>query len=243
MDFSSLFHDSSKDHTNGGAVRIPADSSKWPEEWKTTYYKTYPRFKKIQLSKEKPHADFFSLISERVSKRDFTSRPTGLKELSKILQYSAGIIEEKENENPRRAHPSAGGRFPLEIYPIIFRGSADLPAGLYHYGIRDHALDVLWQQPMEKEDIAELFTYPWIQNASCAIVITALFWRSQMKYGERGYRYILLEAGHVGQNLVLAAEALGLKCCPLGGTRDKNLEKFIDIDGINESVVYALALG
>jgi SagB-type dehydrogenase family enzyme len=73
--------------------------------------------------------------------------------------------------------------------------------------------------------------------------MTDVFWRNQNKYGERGYRYILLEAGHIGQNIYLVSEALGLKCCALGGTRDENLEELVDIDGVTESVVYALAVG
>ena len=73
--------------------------------------------------------------------------------------------------------------------------------------------------------------------------MTAVFSRNQMKYGERGYRYVLLEAGHIGQNMYLNAAALSLKCCALGGTIDSKLEKFLDIDGITESVVYAVAFG
>ena len=73
--------------------------------------------------------------------------------------------------------------------------------------------------------------------------MTSQFERTQMKYGERGYRYILLEAGHIGQNICLVSETLGLKCCALGGTMDKNLEELLDIDGETESVVYGFAIG
>ena len=76
-----------------------------------------------------------------------------------------------------------------------------------------------------------------------AIIMTAVFDRSQMKYGERGYRYMLIEAGHVGQNFCLTAEALGLKCSALGGTHDEPIERLLDIDGVTESVMYALAIG
>ena len=73
--------------------------------------------------------------------------------------------------------------------------------------------------------------------------MTAVFSRTQNKYGERGYRYVLLEAGHVGQNLALAAEALGLRCAPLAGTRDETIETLLDIDGVTESLVYTLVFG
>ena len=243
IDFSKLFHNSSKDHSGGGTVRVPKDDSQWPDEWKTTYYKDYPRFEKITLDRTTPKADFFELIAKRKSDRNFSGKPVDKKTLSTLLRYSAGITTRLSSGRARRAHPSGGARFPIEIYPIIFSGDKDISAGLYHYNIKEHSLDVLWQRPFNKTDIGELFTYEWVQNASLAIVMTAVFARRQSKYGERGYRCILLEAGHIGQNIYLNAEALGLSCVALSGTRDKNLEKLIDIDGITESVVYGLALG
>ena len=129
------------------------------------------------------------------------------------------------------------------MYPLVLKGSAEVPAGLYHYDVQQHALDVLWKRSFSSEDIEDLFVYEWIKEASCVFILTAVFQRNQIKYGERGYRYILLEAGHIGENVYLAAEALGLKCCGMGGTRDENLEKLIELDGISESVVYALILG
>ena len=131
----------------------------------------------------------------------------------------------------------------MEIYPIVFSGDKEIPAGLYHYNVKEHALDVLTQQTFTASDIGNLFVYEWIQKASCALVMTAVFGRNQVKYGERGYRYMLLEAGHIGQNVYLVSNALGVKCCGMGGTRDENLEKLIDIDGTTEAVVYALILG
>ena len=66
-----------------------------------------------------------------------------------------------------------------------------------------------------------------------------------MKYGERGYRFILQESGHIAQNVYLLCEALGLKCCALGGFRisDEQIEKFLGIDGLTESIVYTLVVG
>lgn len=157
-----------------------------------------------------------------------------------MLKYSAGITDKI---NIRRAHPSAGARFPLEIYPLVMIPTEGMNAGLYHYNIKNNLLDVLWENSFSQIDIAQLFTYEWMQHASIVIIITAKFARNEIKYGERGYRYILLEAGHIGQNLCLAARALHLKCCAIGGIRDKNIEHLLDIDGETESLVYALAIG
>jgi SagB-type dehydrogenase family enzyme len=208
------------------------------------YYKSYSRLPKIALEMEAPpQSDFFDVVSKRRSRRKFASAAISKSDLSALLISSCGISPQKGGGGNFRAYPSAGARFPIEIYPIVFRSSENLKSGLYHYSLREHALDVLWDREFTDEDIDELFTYPWVKRAAVAFVMTAVFWRTNNKYGERGHRYILLEAGHIGQNIYLTAEALGLACCALGGTRDKALEQLLDIDGVTESVVYAVAAG
>jgi len=242
LDFSNLFHQSSKDLTAGGTARIPKDMKEWPIEWKTTYYKEYPSFKKIALSDTPPQKDLSAALASRKSSRTYEEEPITKDGLSTLLKYSCGEIAHADG-SVHRAQASGGGRFPIEVYPIVFRGTSDLPSGLYHYNVREHALDVLWERTFTKEDIAELFTYPWVQNAPLTLVMTAVLSRTKMKYKERGYRYILLEAGHIGQNLYLTSAALELECCALGGTHDENLERLIDIDGVTESVVYGFSFG
>lgn len=246
IDFSKIFHRSSKEHSKGHPP-ISANDENWPDEWKKTYYKAYPRLPKIRLDNKQPKADFFDLIKNRRSRRDFSRTPITKQELSLLLKYSCGNTEPMENGRSHRAQASGGARFPIEVYPIVFRSgdlsAGGLKAGLYHYNVKNHALDVLWDREFSDEDIGQIFFYPWVKGAAIGIVMTAIFWRNQNKYGERGYRYILLEAGHIGQNIYLVCEALGLKCCALGATLDENLEKLIDIDGVTESVVYGLAIG
>jgi len=252
IDFSKLFHHSSKNHSLG-QKHTPTDEGEWPEEWKTTYYKTYPRLPKIDLHdylaggalelSGDSKTNLFKLISTRSSKRNFARGSVSIKELSLLLKFSCGNMGPMHNDRYRRAQPSGGARFPIEVYPIVFRSNEELKAGLYHYNVKDHALDTLWSREFNDHDISELFMYPWSKDASIAVVMTSIFWRNQNKYNERGYRCSLLEAGHIGQNIYLVCEALGLKCCALSGTRDRNLEKLIDIDGTTESVVYALVVG
>jgi SagB-type dehydrogenase family enzyme len=74
-------------------------------------------------------------------------------------------------------------------------------------------------------------------------VVSAMFWRSRFKYGLRGYRFTLLEAGHVVQNLQLAAAASGLGCLPIGGFFDRRLDDILALDGVNESALYCVAVG
>lgn len=235
-----LFHQSSKNHTSNVQPPFFGPESQWPAEWKTTYYKQYPGLKQIKLLDAPLAADFFELIRNRHSGRGFDRSPMTIEALSTLLKYSCGIIRQ---ESGSRAQPSAGARYPIEIYPVVFKGSDNLPTGIYHYNVKAHALDVLSQRSFSGPEIGEILNYPFAQKASCAIIMTAVFSRNQMKYGERGYRYILLEAGHIGQNFCLASGALGLECCGFGGTRDTEVESLLEIDGVGESVVYGLLLG
>lgn len=244
IDFSIPFHESSKDLGGHGAVRIPKDYREWPADWKTTFYKDYGKMSVLELPAPDEHSSFFSLVQNRASERDFTDISVSPKELSSLLAYACGEMpSEPGHERHRRAHPSGGARYPIETYPLVFRPTPGLPAGVYHYNVRSHALDVLWEREFTSADISGLFAPDWVQNASAALILTGVFRRTKFKYGERGYRYILLEAGHIGQNVYLASASLGLKCCGLVGTRDTGLETLLDIDGVTESVVYALIIG
>lgn len=242
INFSQLFHQASKDIGKGHPAN-PKDFDEWPDEWKTTYYKSYPRLKNILLGNKTPHADLFSSIQARRSERDFIEKPINLDEISIILKYSCGNTFKISDGRSSRAYPSGGRRYPLETYYLNFITSKNLEPGLYHYNVKDHLLDVLWERDFTSKDIETLFTYEWVQKTAGAIVITAIFWKNQNKYGERGYRQILQESGHIGQNIYLVSQALGLKCCALSGTHDEALEKLLDIDGVTESVVYAVAIG
>ncbi len=224
----------------GGTHFIPVDESKWPEEWHTTYYKTYG-MQSIPLEKTPGQADLFKAIAGRYSERAFTKRALGKDQISQLLQYSCGLVSEQAGIK-RRAQPSGGARYPIEVYPIFFTGT-DVPPGVYHYDVKNHALDVLWERTFSEEDIAKLVSYDFAKNASGIFLMTAVFARNQNKYGERGYRHILLEAGHIGQNLYLVSNALGIGCCAMSGVNDRALEELLNVDGVNESVVYGLLLG
>jgi SagB-type dehydrogenase family enzyme len=241
MLFWNLYHQSSKDRTLGHRP-VPADSSKWPVEWKTVYYKTYPRLPKIPLPHELLEADLGTVLLSRSSGRNPSGEPLQLRQLALLLQYSAGISEGAVFQ--RRVYPSGGARFPLELYPIMFHSSDEIPSGVYHYDPLAHHLDSLWERSFTDEDIHNLCVdKEWIRKAAGIIVMTAVFDRTLNKYGERGYRYILQEAGHVGQNIYLVSQALGLQCCGLGSAQDTGIERVLDIDGEKESVVYALSIG
>ncbi len=243
LPFSKVFHLASKNGVRGH-VPISQDSSTWPQEWITRYFKNYPRMEKIQLeSGTVPNFGIDTLLN-RESKRDFSNEGISLPEIGTLLAYACGekmIVT--DTQSTKRTYPSGGGRYPIEIYPLVLREGTGLPCGLYHYNVRQNALDVLSEENFSEEAIEKMIVDPLGKHASILLIFSSVFWRSQVKYNERGYRYILIEAGHIGQNVYLVSEALGLKCFGMGGFNDGELEKLIDIDGVNESVIYTLALG
>lgn len=244
-EFAGRYHQSSKNPYKGHSP-VPESWDDWPDEWKTTYYKSYPRFPTITLPDTTYESDLFTCLRKRETRRDFSGASLSPEEYSALLQYGTGIVpgaERSPDGRFRRAHPSAGIRFPIETYAVVFHGDEQIPSGLYHYDIRHHRLVSLWDQQLSAADAPSFMRAPWIDNAAVMLVHTAVFWRTQFKYGERGYRYALIEAGHISQNMHLVAEALGIKCCALGGTNDTEIEKLLDIDGNTESIVYATALG
>jgi SagB-type dehydrogenase family enzyme len=241
--FWPIFHDSSKDRDKGHPPISP-NPEDWPLEWKTTDYKQYPRFKKIPLEGNGGSpSDLFSVIRKRTSERDFSGTGLTASELGTLLKYSAGIVRDPTAPATSRAAPSGGARFPIELYPILLRAQAGISPGLYHYNVKEHALDELWGKSFSAVEIEELFSYSWVADASVALVMTAVASRTTIKYGERGYRYMLLEAGHIAQNAYLVSTALGIKCCATGGTHDTKLEQLIDCDPEKEMVVYGLIFG
>ena len=225
FNFSQLFHQ----YTKRFHKSVPRDSSLWPDEWKTTYYKTYPRLKKIILSDASKNFDLFEAIKKRSSKREMTGGLIDLCELSILLKYSCGITHQADNGDGRRAQASGGARYPIETYCLIIKPGKDLKPGLFHYNVENHYLETLWQKQFTKDDLDKIATYEFVKDASLIIFQTAVFWRTHIKYGERGYRFILQESGHIGQNIYLVSEALNLKCCALGGFRisDEQIEKIL----------------
>jgi SagB-type dehydrogenase family enzyme len=126
----------------------------------------------------------------------------------------------------------------LELY--AWAKSVDgLPPGLYHYDPYQHELDDLGPVDLQ----AAFVQQDLVGAAAAGILICSVFFRSVFKYGERGYRFVLLEAGHVAQNALLACQGRGLAAVPVGGYFDRDLDRAIGLDGLHESVIYALLLG
>jgi SagB-type dehydrogenase family enzyme len=191
----------------------------------------------------RPVKPLWQAIAERRSCREFGEFPVSANDLSGLLQSAYGVTHAlEEHRLPLRAVPSGGALYPLELFVAPLRVDG-LAAGLYHFDPLESALAVV-RDSLDGSEVASLSTYPEIV-ASCAAVIfiAAVFGRTRFKYGVRGYRFALLEAGHVAQNLLLAATSFGLGAVPLGGYYDRPTDGFLGLDGVNESTLYTVAVG
>ena len=164
------------------------------------------------------------VIRARRSVREFSGAAITIEQLSYMLALSYGItgevlLDDGISVRHQRTVPSAGALYPIEIYPVVMQVDG-LQGGLYHYQPEEHSLEGLELRDLGSA-IKEMVFYPEVvAQASAIFLLVAIFQRSRFKYGERGYRFILLDAGHIAQNMYLVATALGLGAVAIGGFLD-----------------------
>ncbi len=207
-------------------------------------YKSYSTAPMVELPSIPPAAGppLQAVIAGRRSVREYAERRVTLEELSRVLHWSAGITDRRDPSLPFRALPSSGALYPVEVYPIAF-AVADLEPGAYHYDVREHRLELVRPGDFRQEVFRAAVSQEMILHASLVLVLTGIFGRVQWKYADRSYRYLLLEAGHLGQNVYLSATATGLAPCGIGAYFDDDIHRLLGLDGRNEMAVYLLALG
>lgn len=234
---SEKFHEATK-HTQLPPQLDPKD---WPKEWKTMYYKGYSRLPEILLPKpQRPKENSLTnALEKRASERTFSPNPVSLATLSTLLHYSVGLKARGDDTAFSRFYPSGGARYPIETYLLSL--NTELENGLYHYYLKNHSLEKLTS--FDLKTLTHYVDQPWIQKAGCLLLLTAIFQRTTMKYGDRGYRLVLAESGHIAQNLYLLSASLDLSCCATNGFIDDKFNELIDIDGIHESIIYTLVIG
>ena len=186
------------------------------------------------------------LIRRRTSCRQFEPAPLALADLADLLTgtyaVSRAVAVADGLEVNARSVPSAGGLYPLELYLVLQRGET-LADGLYHYNVLDHVLERTGAE-IDRTALTEaLLSAPFLANANAVVFMTAVFDRTLHKYAARGYRYILLEAGHAAQNLCLLATERGLASLCVGGFRDAAINRLLGLDPRTEAAVYCIGVG
>jgi SagB-type dehydrogenase family enzyme len=209
--------------------------------------KRYPGAKRVQLSVPGRDGEFDRILKERRTWREFSKKPLDRSQLEKLLWLSFGVqgwvTIRGVGRLPLKTSPSGGALHPLESYVLIRRVGGIAP-GIYHYDSEGHTLELL-RGGASKREIKELLAgQDWFCDAACVIFLTAVFPRSQWKYEHpRAYRVVLAEAGHVCQTFCLTATWLGLAPFCTMAFADTEIERRLGVDGIIESVVYAMGVG
>ena len=186
---------------------------------------------------------FREAIETRRSFRDYVEEPLALEELSFLLWCSQGVKPESTDKNTVRTVPSAGARHAFETLLLVNRVDG-LEPGLHQYDAAAHEL-IQWESPA---DIAEQLTaaclnQPIVRNSAATFIWVAERYRMAWRYGERGVRYLFLDAGHVCQNLYLAAESIAAGTCAIGAFTDDQVNRLLGLDGIDRFVVYLAGVG
>ena len=224
---------------------VPKNPEHWPEAWKQVSFKEYPRAQQIQLLKQTnlSFPPLNEVLAKRKSEIQITSKKITLDKISALLSYSCGINWSRELQDvtqSRRYYPSGGAMYPLEIYLFIYQ-TPEIEEGFYHYNVLRHTLEKMFE-----DTPAELLGTALFGQASEApinLFITTVWNRTFQKYGDFGYQLILLEAGHVAQNLLLVATSLGLSAIPSMGFDAKIIEQVLDLtDADEENVIYSISV-
>ena len=174
-------------------------------------------------------------IKERRTIRDFKDRLLSLTHLSQLLWAAQGITDPTIG---RRAAPSGGALYPLDIYVLIGENGVEkMEAGVYHYLPKEHSVLPISKGDRRQEIASASLGQMWMAKAPIIFIITAEYKRITGKYGERGIRYALIEVGHVGQNLFLQAEALGLGAGIVGAFNDLEVSKVAGLPSKHEPLL------
>jgi len=213
----------------------------WRDKPKT--YKHYPEAPKVKL--ELPKKDkgmpLWEAINRRRSIRNFSKIPLKKDILSQLLWASQGVTMESMGFELRAA-PSAGALYPVETY-LIIHDVEEIEPGIYHYGVKNHELEQLKQGNFRDEAARAALDQDMTFSANIIFVWTAVFERSKWKYSQRAYRYVYLDAGHIAQNLALAAVSSGLGTCPIAALYDEEVNSLLEVDGEEEGILYMTVVG
>ena len=188
--------------------------------------------------------DLLALIRDRKSERVYTGQTISLTQLSFLLWATQGVKELRgKSYATLRTVPSGGARHPFETY-LAVRLVDGLKPGIYHYLPMEHALEFL-SAPDDLDTLIgdSLSEQKWAAKASVVFYWTMVAYRAEWRYGIYAHRVALIDAGHLGQNLYLAAEGVGLGCCGIAAFDHEICCRMFEIDGKDEYAVYTMPVG
>lgn len=189
-------------------------------------------------------ADISECLAKRQSRRKFTSDTISLSELSYLLWATQGVRKVLGGGKAAlRNVPSGGNMHPLETYLAANRVEG-LKPGLYRYLPLEHKLVYLFAVKNQAKTLSRAaLGQDFVGDCGATFIWSALPYRSEWRYTIEAAKLVLLDAGHVCQNLYLACEALGLGTCAIGAYDQRKFDKLCKLDGVDEMVVYAAPVG
>lgn len=179
-------------------------------------------------------------IYKRQSIRSYSSKPISLNQLSQLLWATGGVTADGIT-GPTYAYPSAGGIYPLEIYVVVGTVNGIKP-GIYRYNSPSHSLELKIQGDKRNLLSRACYYQKMMINAPITIILTARISATTSRYGQRGYQYIFLDAGHCAENICLQATALGLGTVPVGAFSESAVNKLLKLSK-EYTTVYILPVG
>ena len=187
-------------------------------------------------------ANLWKLLLKRRTRRDYVAQKTlKLNDLAALLWATQGLTAELGDTFFRTA-PSAGGLYPIETY-LSVRAVDGLEQGIYHFRPGDFDLELLKEGDFSQALMEACLQQTVILGAQATFVWSGIIARGRWKYRQRSYRYVYLDAGHIAQNLYLAAEAFGYGVCAVGAFYDDAVNRIFDLDGLEETVIYMATVG
>ena len=209
---------------------------------KPPLYKTYTGAKMVKLPEPTYRgATVEEAVRKRRSHRNYSKQPLKLEQLSQLLFAAQGLTGKMYGE-PLRSTPSAGALYPMEVY-VVVNNIEGISRGIYHYNVRQHALELIKEGDFRRQITDAGLEQEMLGKAGATFVLSAIFDRARYKYGDRAFRYVYIEAGHISQNIYLQAESLGLGSVCVGAFFDEKVNGLIGVDGEKEAVVYLHAVG
>ena len=189
-------------------------------------------------------SNVLTIINERKSHRVFKKESLTLKQLSFLLWTTQGVKGIRgDNYATERTVPSGGARHPFEVYITVINVKG-LEKGIYHYLPLSHELELIrLLDNIENAVVESLDGQKWAGKSAAVFYYTAIPYRSEWRYTISAHKLILLDAGHVVQNLYIGCGAIGCGTCAAGDYDQALCDKLLQIDGKDEFVVYAAPVG